>query len=197
MTGDPDQVSARLASRINWGEVHRRLERAQAALEQRTTLTADEMKVILKARAKALAPEQEADQCEQDRLEVIEFVLADEKYAVESSFVREVCPFKDHFRCRPEEVFRPAGKRTARPQESHSHQRWRDGVWPLGRYCYGFAAYLAPGSAGNAANPDRRAKRIPQGSHGCARGGPGFGEAAVGRTYACRPEERAMSLYPE
>ena len=95
MTGDPNQVSAWLASRINWGEVHRRLERTQAALEQRTTLTADEMKVILKARAKALAPEQEADQCEQDRLEVIEFVLADEKYAVESSFVREVCPFKE------------------------------------------------------------------------------------------------------
>ena len=74
---------------------HRRLERAQAALEQRTTLTPDETKAILKARAKALAREQEPDQCEQDRLEVIEFVLADEKYAVESSFVREVYPFRE------------------------------------------------------------------------------------------------------
>jgi purine-binding chemotaxis protein CheW len=95
MTEDPNQASARPASRIDWGEVHRRLERAQAALTQRTTLTADERKAILKARAKALAAEQEPDQCEQDWLEVIEFVLADEKYAVESSYVREVCPFKE------------------------------------------------------------------------------------------------------
>jgi len=95
MTRDPSWVSDRLALRIDWSEVHRRLERAQAALEQRTTLTPDETKAILKARAKALAREQEPDQCEQDRLEVIEFVLADEKYAVESSFVREVYPFKE------------------------------------------------------------------------------------------------------
>jgi purine-binding chemotaxis protein CheW len=95
MTRDPSWVSDRLALRIDWSEVHRRLERAQAALEQRTTLTPDETKAILKARAKALAREQEPDQCEQDRLEVIEFVLADEKYAVESSFVREVYPFRE------------------------------------------------------------------------------------------------------
>jgi purine-binding chemotaxis protein CheW len=95
MTGDPSRVSDRLTLRIDWSEVHRRLERAQAALEQRTTLTPDETNAILKARAKALAREQEPDQCEQDRLEVIEFVLADEKYAVESSFVREVYPFRE------------------------------------------------------------------------------------------------------
>jgi purine-binding chemotaxis protein CheW len=95
MTRDPSWVSDRLALRIDWSEVHRRLERAQAALEQRTTLTPDETNAILKARAKALAREQEPDQCEQDRLEVIEFVLADEKYAVESSFVREVYPFRE------------------------------------------------------------------------------------------------------
>src|ERR1700738_2436333 len=95
MTGHPNWVKDRLASRTDWSEVHRRLERAQAALEQRATLTPDETKPILKARAKALAREQEPDQCEQDRLEVIEFVLADEKYAVESSFVCEVYPFKE------------------------------------------------------------------------------------------------------
>jgi purine-binding chemotaxis protein CheW len=95
MTRDPSWVSDRLALRIDWSEVHRRLERAQAALEQRTTLTPDETKAILKARAKALAREQEPDQCEQDRLEVIEFVLANEKYAVESSFVREVYPIRE------------------------------------------------------------------------------------------------------
>src|SRR6202048_228190 len=96
MTGHPNWVKDRLASRTDWSEVHRRLERAQAALEQRATLTPDETKAVLKARAKALAPEQEPDQCEQDRLEVIEVVLADEKDAVESFYVREVCPFKEY-----------------------------------------------------------------------------------------------------
>jgi purine-binding chemotaxis protein CheW len=95
MTGHPNWVKDRLASRTDWSEVHRRLERAQAALEQRATLTLDETKAVLKARAKALAREQEPDQSEEDRLEVIEFVLAGEKYAVESSFVREVYQFRE------------------------------------------------------------------------------------------------------
>jgi purine-binding chemotaxis protein CheW len=95
MPGDPNCVSDRLASRIDWGEIHCRLERAQGPFEQRTTLAADKTKAILKARAKALAREQEPDQPDQDWIEVVEFVLAGEKYAVESSFVREVYPFKE------------------------------------------------------------------------------------------------------
>src|ERR1700759_3627137 len=94
MTGDLNWIS-RLASRSDWGEVHSRLERVEAGLEQRTTLTPDETKAILKARARTLARAQEPDECEQDRLEIVEFVLADEKYAVEASFVREVYSFQE------------------------------------------------------------------------------------------------------
>jgi purine-binding chemotaxis protein CheW len=95
MIGDLNWISGRLASRIDWREIHSRLERAEAGLDQRTTLTPDETKAILKARARTLAREQEPDECEQDRLEIVEFVLADEKYAVEASFVREVYSFKE------------------------------------------------------------------------------------------------------
>jgi purine-binding chemotaxis protein CheW len=95
MTGDPNSVSNGLASRIDWSEIHRRLERAEAALEQKTNPAPDEKKAILKARAKALAREPEPDPIEQDRIEVIEFVVAYEKYAIESSFVREVYPLKE------------------------------------------------------------------------------------------------------
>jgi purine-binding chemotaxis protein CheW len=95
MTRDSNWVSERLTSRINWSEIHRRLECAQAAVEQRMTPAPDEAKAILKARAKTLAREREPDQFEQDQIEVIEFVLAGEKYAIESSFVREIYPLKE------------------------------------------------------------------------------------------------------
>jgi len=78
------------ASRIDWREVHRRLENAKAALEQKAAPTAEEKKKILKTRAKALAREPEVDKDGQEQLEIVEFLLADERYAIESSFVHEV-----------------------------------------------------------------------------------------------------------
>src|SRR3989442_14010241 len=85
----------RPAHRINWAEVHRRLDSAQGALEQTATPTEAEKKATLKARAKALALELGTNVTEQVRIEVIEFVVAYEKYAVESSYVREVYPLKE------------------------------------------------------------------------------------------------------
>ena len=95
MSEEPSTSTSRPASRIDWDEIHRRLERAQAALEQTATPTEDEKKMTLKARAKALARELKTDGTQQARIEVIEFVVAYENYAVESSFVREVYPLKD------------------------------------------------------------------------------------------------------
>jgi len=54
----------------------------------------DKEKEILKARAKALAKEATYE-AEGERLDVVAFMLAHEEYAVESVFVREVCPLKD------------------------------------------------------------------------------------------------------
>jgi len=50
---------------------------------------------ILKARARALAQEPAAAGAAQDLLEIMEFRLATETYALASAFVREVQPLKD------------------------------------------------------------------------------------------------------
>ncbi len=81
--------------RIDWQEIHRRLDLARAALERGITPTLEGKKHILKARAHALARAPEEERNDQEQVEVVEFLLAYERYAVESSFVREVCPLKE------------------------------------------------------------------------------------------------------
>ena len=49
---------------------------------------------ILKARAKVLAREPDRTDAIGERMEVLEFVLAYERYGIESQFVREVYPLK-------------------------------------------------------------------------------------------------------
>ncbi|MCG3147875.1 MAG: Chemotaxis protein CheW [Verrucomicrobiae bacterium] len=56
-------------------------------------MTEDQQR-ILKARAQALAQEPVA-QATEAMIEVVEFSLATERYAIEISFVREVFPFKE------------------------------------------------------------------------------------------------------
>lgn len=81
--------------KIEWDEVHRRLERTQEVLEQGLAPTLKEKKRILKQRAKALAREPEMEEETQDYIEVVEFLLANEKYGIESSYVREVYPLTE------------------------------------------------------------------------------------------------------
>ena len=50
---------------------------------------------ILKARAKELAHDQQEDFVAENVMEVLEFILANERYAVESIFIREVYPMKE------------------------------------------------------------------------------------------------------
>jgi purine-binding chemotaxis protein CheW len=54
----------------------------------------DDKTEILKARAKALGREPESADAAGERVEVLEFVLAYERYGIESRFVREVYPLK-------------------------------------------------------------------------------------------------------
>lgn len=76
----------------DWSEVRRRMEHAQVSLLSGLDPTPEEKKKILKAMAKALAREPKVD--EQKYIEVVEFLLAYEKYGIESSYVREVYPLK-------------------------------------------------------------------------------------------------------
>ncbi len=55
----------------------------------------DDQRRILKARTVALAEELVEDGAEGDQLEIVEFLLADERYAIESAYIGEVYPLKD------------------------------------------------------------------------------------------------------
>jgi purine-binding chemotaxis protein CheW len=83
------------AAAIDWGEVKRRLEAAQAAVERVWAPGAEETESILKARAQALAREPGKVEAAEEFIEVVEFILAGERYAVESRFVREVHLLED------------------------------------------------------------------------------------------------------
>jgi purine-binding chemotaxis protein CheW len=61
-----------------------------------TTTTESQKKAeIFRARAAALAAEPAAPENRGDQIEVIEFQLADENYAIESKWIKEVYPLKD------------------------------------------------------------------------------------------------------
>lgn len=85
----------KLTTAIDWSEIHGRLMTAQAAVEHGWAPTFGEKGKILKARAKALAQEPEEKAIAEEYLEVVEFLLAYEKYGIESSYVREVYPLKE------------------------------------------------------------------------------------------------------
>lgn len=82
-------------SGIDWTAIHRRLANTVAVLEHTAAPNAEEKAKVLKARAKALAREPLQNHPPQRCLEVIEFLLAHERYALDSSFVREVYPLRE------------------------------------------------------------------------------------------------------
>src|SRR5450830_795585 len=80
---------------VDWAEVHPRLDATQAAGERAWTPGTDETGRILRERALALAVEPDRTQTIDQSIEVVEFLLAHERYAVESSYVREVYPLEN------------------------------------------------------------------------------------------------------
>ena len=80
---------------IDWPAIRRRLEDAASVLEQKMMPSPEEKKKILKERARTLAREPKGDGLREEQLEIVEFLLASERYAIESSWVREVYPLKD------------------------------------------------------------------------------------------------------
>lgn len=80
---------------IDWEEIRRRLDAMRAGLEQRFDHLPEEQTRILKARARELAREPAATGAVQDALEVVEFALAGERYALPLASVREVGALKE------------------------------------------------------------------------------------------------------
>ena len=76
---------------IGWPELHRRLEISRSAMQRRLTPTVEERRAILRTRARALAQERHGDEdIAQSRLEVVEFLLASERYGIELTYISEI-----------------------------------------------------------------------------------------------------------
>ena len=88
-------TSGKKHAALDWREVQWRLEAARAAIERGWMPDAEEAKRILKTRAQALAQVPAKAEASDDYMEVVEFVLAYETYAVETRHVREVYPLEN------------------------------------------------------------------------------------------------------
>ena len=80
---------------IDWNEIHQRLDSIRVTVERGWTPDTEQTRRILKTRAQALASEPGKTKTDAECLEVTEFRLAHEKYAVESRHVREVVPLEN------------------------------------------------------------------------------------------------------
>jgi purine-binding chemotaxis protein CheW len=93
-TDNTPSASSSQRARIDWHEVKRRLEEARVATGHVTAPDAETTKRILETRALALGRKPSSDERIDAQLEVVEFVLAEEHYAVESRQVRDVYPLE-------------------------------------------------------------------------------------------------------
>ena len=75
---------------IDWDDVRRRLARAAEATEAAERLSPERARAVLDERARALARVPPAPPRAAEVLEIATFALANERYAVETRFVREV-----------------------------------------------------------------------------------------------------------
>ncbi len=80
---------------IDWKEVRKGIDAVRRELDPDFALSLEVEQRILRARAQKLAQEKAATGSARETLEIVEFDLAGERYAIELGRVREVCPLKD------------------------------------------------------------------------------------------------------
>lgn len=90
----PNSQPERSAS-VDWNEVKRRLRQARASLAGALIPSPEEKRKILKERARELAQEKGEERAAGECAEIVELLLAGERYAVETAYVREVYPLKE------------------------------------------------------------------------------------------------------
>lgn len=78
-----------------WQHIYQRLEAARIAIERNFKVDALKKQELLKKRAQALAQEGRTETSDAGCLEVVEFLLDREHYALETSSIREVYPLKE------------------------------------------------------------------------------------------------------
>lgn len=91
---DNSSISGDQKGDIDWAAIHRRLASGEASTKERSS-RAEEAKAVLKARARALAELKLPEDPEGERVNVLEFLLSGETYAIETSFIAETFPLLD------------------------------------------------------------------------------------------------------
>lgn len=81
--------------KIDWQEVHARLEQSRPDLEVSGRLSPEEASRILRERARALARPVEAAETQAEALELLVFSLGAERYGIEMDHVVEVIPLRE------------------------------------------------------------------------------------------------------
>ena len=76
-------------------ELQKRLEQVRVKIEAGFEVSPEEKKEILKNRALELSQEVEKKEKDETHLEVVEFLLAHEKYALELDYIREIYPLRE------------------------------------------------------------------------------------------------------
>jgi purine-binding chemotaxis protein CheW len=82
-------------SAIDWQNIHSRLDSVRERLKKGWHVTEQEKEQILTARTKALAKKLKDKPLMKEYLEVVEFMLSDERYGIELNYIDEVCGLKD------------------------------------------------------------------------------------------------------
>src|SRR5690349_21044293 len=90
-----DPANEELAGGADWARLHNRLRAAEAGLAHKLNPTAGEQRNILRQRAQALARQPEIRVNTGECMEVVEFLLAHERYAAESRFVSQIYPLRE------------------------------------------------------------------------------------------------------
>ena len=83
------------AAAIDWGRIHQRMAEAEAAIARVGHASREETAEILKVRAANLAAESDDHPEAPGVLEVLAFTLGQEKYGIETRYVREVTPMNE------------------------------------------------------------------------------------------------------
>jgi purine-binding chemotaxis protein CheW len=80
--------------KIDWDKIHHLLEQTDAAIKKGFSPDPEEKKKILRERAKLLAKRPDEPRAGES-LEIVEFLIGQEHYGIETRLVRETLPLKD------------------------------------------------------------------------------------------------------
>ena len=80
---------------IDRDQIRQRLSSVQYSLEHSLEVPEKKRKEILQSRARTLSQEPQEEDTTQIYIEVLEFMLAYERYGIDSSFIREVYPLRE------------------------------------------------------------------------------------------------------